>query len=114
MCPCRYAAQIACVLRDEPNLTAIDVSANRLQQPTAAILQALTAHSNLTSLNLSDNGMTDEPLTCLVRRCFVSQWPEWHAHGELYTVCAALSRCRPFVRPTVRRLCTDRPAALYI
>ena len=85
MCPCRYAAQIACVLRDEPNLTAIDVSANRLQQPTAAILQALTAHSNLTSLNLSDNGMTDEPLTCLVRRCLVSQWPELHciAHGEL-------------------------------
>jgi hypothetical protein len=74
------------VLRDEPNLTAIDLSANRLQQPTAAILQALTAHSNLTSLNLSDNGMTDEPLTCLVRRCFVSQWPELPAHGELYTV----------------------------
>ncbi len=74
------------MLRDEPNLTAIDLSANRLQQPTAAILQALTAHSNLTSLNLSDNGMTDEPLTCLVRRCFVSQWPELPAHGELYTV----------------------------
>jgi hypothetical protein len=30
--------------------------------------------------------MTDEPLTCLVRRCFVSQWPELPAHGELYTV----------------------------
>ena len=73
MCPCRYAAQIACVLRDEPNLTAIDLSANRLQQPTAAILQALTAHSNLTSLNLSDNGMTDEPLTCLVRRCVTKE-----------------------------------------